>query len=213
MGKIVLVGAGGHALSVIDSIHSNQEYEIVGITDIGYSVGEKILGYPILGSDSVLKSVFDSGVNSAFITVGSIGNTTLRGNLYFMLKSIGFLLPNIIDNSSNIGSEVVLGEGIFVGKKTIVNPKSTIRDMAIINTGAIIEHGCWVNQFTHIGPGAVLCGDVKIGAHTHIGANATLIQGVNIGDNSLIGAGSIVVHDLPSKVIAYGNPCKVVMNR
>jgi len=211
--KIVLVGAGGHALSVIDSIQSNQKYEIVGITELGYVVGEKVLGYKILGNDAILKSVFDSGVQYAFITVGSIGNTSLRKNLYSMLKSIGFLLPCIIDNSSNIGSDVWLGEGIFVGKNAIVNTKSTIGDMAIINTGAIIEHGCCINEFTHIGPGAVICGDVKIGASTHVGANATIIQGVTIGDNSMIGAGSIVVHDVPSKVIAYGNPCKVVRNK
>ena len=213
MKKIVLVGAGGHALSVIDSIQSNQEYEIVGITELGYVVGEKVLGYKILGNDAILKSVFDSGVKYAFITVGSIGNTSLREKLYLMLKSKGFSLPAIIDNSANIGSEVGLGEGIYVGKNTVVNAKSTIRDMAIINTGAIIEHGCSIDEFTHIGPGAVICGDVKIGVRTHVGANATVIQGVNIGDNTMIGAGSIVVHDVPSKVIAYGNPCKVVSNK
>jgi len=212
MKKIVLVGAGGHALSVIDSIQSNQDYEIVGITELDYVVGKEILGYKILGNDAILDSVFDSGVKYAFITVGSIGDTSLRERLYFMLKSKGFTLPTIIDNSANIGSEVGLGEGIYVGKNTVVNAKSTIRDMAIINTGAIIEHGCCINEFTHIGPGAVICGDVKIGASTHVGANATVIQGVTIGDNSMIGAGSIVVHDVPSKVIAYGNPCKEVRN-
>ena len=213
MKKIVLVGAGGHALSVIDSIQSNKEYEIVGITELGYVVGEKVLGYEILGNDAILKSVFDSGVKYAFITVGSIGNTSLREKLYLMLKSNGFILPAIIDNSSNIGSDVSLGEGIYAGKNSVVNAKSTIGDMAIINTSALIEHSCCVDKFTHIGPGAVICGDVKIGAFTHVGANSTVIQGINIGDHSLIGAGSIVVHDVPSRVIAYGNPCKVVRNK
>jgi len=210
--KIVLVGAGGHALSVIDSIKSNGEYEIVGITELGYVVGKKVLGYEIIGNDNILKSVFDSGVQYAFVTVGSIGNTSLRQKLFYVLKDKGFILPAIIDTSSSIGSDVWLGEGVYIGKNTVVNAKVTIGDMAIINTGAIIEHGCCIDEFTHIGPGAVICGDVKIGACTHVGANATVIQGVNIGDNSIIGAGSIVVRDVPSKVIAYGNPCKVVRN-
>lgn len=213
MEKIVLVGAGGHALGVIDSIQSGGEYDIIGITDLSYVVGGKILGYKVLGSDAILTSVFDSGVRNAFITVGSIGNTSLREKLYCLLKSIGFILPAIIDHSSNIESHVVLGEGIYVGKNTIVNAMSTIGDMAIINTGAIIEHSCYINEFTHIGPGAVICGDVKIGSFTHIGANSTVIQGVNIGDHSIIGAGSIVIHDVPSKVIAYGHPCKVVRDK
>lgn len=212
MRKIVLVGAGGHALSVIDSIQSNRKYEIVGITDLGYVVGEKVLGYEVIGNDAILKSVFDNGVKYAFVTVGSVGNTFLREKLFYMLKRIGFSLPVIVDTSSNIGSDICLGEGAYFGKNTLVNSKSSIGDMAIINTGAIIEHSCCINEFTHIGPGAVICGDVKIGARTHIGANATVIQGVNIGDNSIIGAGSIVVRNVPSKVIAYGNPCKVVRN-
>ena len=212
MNKIVLVGAGGHALSVIDSIQSNGEYEIVGITDAGAVVGEKVLDYEVIGNDAILNSVFDSGVKYAFVTVGSIENTSLRKKLFCMLKDIGFIIPAIVDTSSNIGSDVWLGEGAYVGKNTVVNTKSIIGDMAIINTGAIIEHCCSIDEFTHIGPGAVICGDVKIGARTHVGANATVIQGVIIGDNSMIGAGSIVVKNVPSKVIAYGNPCKVVRN-
>lgn len=212
MEKIVLVGAGGHALSVIDTIQSNREYEIVGITDLGYVVSEKVLGYEVIGNDAILRSVFDIGVKYAFITVGSIENTFLREKLFCMLKVIGFTLPAIIDSSLNIGSGVSVGEGVFIGRNTVVNAMSTIGDMAIINTGAIVEHGCSIDEFTHIGPGAVICGDVKIGARTLVGANATVIQGVKIGNDSIIGAGSIVVHDVPSKVVVFGNPCKVVRN-
>ncbi|MCO1601328.1 acetyltransferase [Desulfosporosinus nitroreducens] len=212
MEKIVLVGAGGHALSVIESIQSKEEYEIVGITDAGAVVGKKILGYEVIGKDPILKSVFNSGVMYAFVTVGSIGNTSLREKLLYMLKDIGFTLPAIIDPSSNIGSDVSVGEGVFIGRNTVVNAKSIIGDMAIINTGAIIEHSCCIDKFTHIGPGAVICGDVKISARTHVGANSTVIQGVNIGNDSIIGAGSIVIRDVPSKVVAFGNPFKVVRN-
>jgi FlaA1/EpsC-like NDP-sugar epimerase len=125
--KIVLVGAGGHALSVIDIIQAKGDYEIIGITDLGSGLGEKVLGYEILGNDAILKSVFDSGVMYAYISVGSIGNNSLREKLYLMLKSKGFILPAIIDNSSNIGSDVWLGEGIYVGKNTVVNAKNTSR--------------------------------------------------------------------------------------
>lgn len=208
MKKIVLVGAGGHALSVIDSIQSKGDFEIVGITESGHKARERILGCEILGGDSVLKSVFESGVRYAFITVGSIGDTALRQKLFLMLKSHGFILPPVIDSSAKIGSNVWLGEGIYIGKNVIINPKAAIKNMAIINSGAIIEHGCLINEFSHVAPGAVLCGDVNIGCHTHVGANATVIQGVNIGDNCMIGAGSNVVRDVPNGVIAYGNPCK-----
>jgi acetyltransferase-like isoleucine patch superfamily enzyme len=51
---------------------------------------------------------------------------------------------------------------------------------------------------------------VDIGCNVWIGMNSTVMPGVSIGDNSVIGAGSVVTRSIPSGVIAYGNPCRVV---
>lgn len=51
---------------------------------------------------------------------------------------------------------------------------------------------------------------VHIGNNVWIGAGAVILPGVNIGDNSVIGAGSIVTKDIPSNVVAVGNPCRVL---
>ncbi len=50
---------------------------------------------------------------------------------------------------------------------------------------------------------------VKIGNRVWIGANSVVLPGVTIGDNSVIGAGSVVNRDIPSNLVAFGNPCKV----
>ena len=42
------------------------------------------------------------------------------------------------------------------------------------------------------------------------GAGAIILPGITIGDNVVIGAGSIVTKDIPSNVVAVGNPCKVI---
>ena len=49
-----------------------------------------------------------------------------------------------------------------------------------------------------------------IGNNVWIGGGAIIMPGVTIGNNVVIGAGSIVTKDIPSNVIAYGNPCRVV---
>lgn len=51
---------------------------------------------------------------------------------------------------------------------------------------------------------------VIIGNNVWIGGGAIIMPGVTIGDNVVIGAGSVVTKDIPSNVIAYGVPCKVV---
>lgn len=51
---------------------------------------------------------------------------------------------------------------------------------------------------------------VHIGNRVWIGAGAIILPGVTIGDDSVIGAGSVVTKDIPSGVVAVGNPCRVL---
>lgn len=51
---------------------------------------------------------------------------------------------------------------------------------------------------------------VIIGNDVWIGGNVIINPGVKIGNNVVIGSGSVVVKDIPSNVVAAGNPCKVI---
>lgn len=51
---------------------------------------------------------------------------------------------------------------------------------------------------------------VEIGSDVFIGARTIVLKGVKIGEGTVIGAGSVVSENLPSKVVAAGNPCRVV---
>lgn len=51
---------------------------------------------------------------------------------------------------------------------------------------------------------------IKVGNNVWFGGNVCVLPGVTIGDNVVIGAGSVVNKDIPSNVVAVGNPCKVV---
>ena len=207
--KIILLGAGGHCQVIIDSILGSNKYEIVGIVDRPQSVGKNVLGVPIVGSDLDLQSIYDSGINNAFIAIGSIGNPKKRIELYQTINKIGFRLPNIIDETAIIAHNVKMGFGNYLGKRTIVNIGTKIGNMCIINSGAIVEHENTISDFAHIAPGATLCGNVYIGTKTHVGSGSVIIQGIKIGHDCLIGAGSTVIRNIPDEVKAYGVPAKI----
>lgn len=51
---------------------------------------------------------------------------------------------------------------------------------------------------------------ITVGDDVWIGGNTVVLPGVSIGSGSVIGAGSVVVSDIPSGVVAFGNPCRPV---
>lgn len=51
---------------------------------------------------------------------------------------------------------------------------------------------------------------ITIGDDVWIGGNVCIMPGITIGDNVVIGAGSVVTKDIPSNVVAVGNPCRVI---
>ena len=58
--------------------------------------------------------------------------------------------------------------------------------------------------------GALIPGSITIGNRVWIGGGTIILPNVHIGDDTVIGAGSIVTHDIPSGVVAVGNPCRVL---
>lgn len=53
---------------------------------------------------------------------------------------------------------------------------------------------------------------IVVGDNVWFGGNVVVVPGVTIGSNVVIGAGSVVTKDIPSNVVAVGNPCKVIKN-
>lgn len=51
---------------------------------------------------------------------------------------------------------------------------------------------------------------IAVGNNVWIGGGVSILPGVTIGDNTVIGAGSVVTKNIPSGVIAAGNPCRVI---
>jgi sugar O-acyltransferase (sialic acid O-acetyltransferase NeuD family) len=212
--KLLLIGGGGHCKSVLDSILALNEYSEIGIIEKNdNNCGESILEIPIIGCDDDLSKLYQDGFHYAFVTVGSIGEPSLRIKLYKMLEQIGFKIPNIIDLTAVVSREVKMERGIFIGKNVVINVGTSIKDGSIINTASTIDHDCIINQFSHIASGAVLCGKVEVGENTHIGAGSVIKQQIKIGANSIIGMGSVVLKDIGDNLIAYGNPCVMIRKK
>lgn len=210
--KIVLIGGGGHCKVVISILKKLDNFEIVGIVD-NYKVESFISGIKIIGTDDDLKDIYKSGIHNALITVGSIKDNTKRCRLFNMAKEISYKFPVIISSEAIVDKSVRVDEGTVTMPGCTINIDSSIGKNCILNTGAIVEHDCKIGDYCHIAPGAHISGSVNIGELSFIGIGATIIQGIKIGKNVTIGAGSVIIKDIPDRVIALGNPAKIIKNK
>ena len=60
--------------------------------------------------------------------------------------------------------------------------------------------------------GLELASPIIINDNVWLGGGVIVSPGVTIGANTTIGAGSVVTKDIPSNVVAAGNPCRVLRN-
>ncbi len=110
------------------------------------------------------------------------------------------------------------GNNISIGENFYANYNCVILDCAEVKIGDNVMLAPNVSIFTAGHPidahkrnqGWEYAIPVTIGNNVWIGGNTVINPGITIGDNSVIGAGSVITKNIPSMVIAAGNPCKVI---
>ncbi len=109
------------------------------------------------------------------------------------------------------GSNIALGEQVFF------NFTCVVLDVCSVRVGSFTLFGPTVQIYTAMHPlNAELRRreefgkPVEIGSDVWVGGGAIILPGVHIGSGAVIGAGSVVTRDVPEKVFAAGNPCRVI---
>jgi len=189
MEKILLIGGGGHAKSVIDVIEQEGRFEIAGIVEKFIGESHSVLDYEIIGTDDELPCLREH-YDYAIVTVGQIESAKLRIKLYTRLKELGFNLPAVISPLAYISKHATLGEGTVVMHHALVNAGAKVGNNCIINSKALVEHDAVVESHCHISTGAILNGDVYVKEKSFVGSGVTTKQGALL--EGFIKAGSII---------------------
>ena len=87
---------------------------------------------------------------------------------------------------------------IYVGDDTMFGPNVTLATAGHPIAPELRGRGLQFNM------------PIRIGKRCWLGAGVIVMPGVTIGDDTVIGAGSVVTKDIPSGVVAVGNPCRVL---
>jgi acetyltransferase-like isoleucine patch superfamily enzyme len=144
----------------------------------------------------------------------------------------------IIYAGSTIGSNLETGHNTIIREENTIGDHFSIWNNSVVDYGCTIGSNVkihcsiYIAQFTVIEDDVFLAPGVKIANDYHpgcpdsrecmrgpilkrgcrIGVNVTILPYVTIGEGTLVGSGSVVTRDLPSNVVAYGNPARIMGN-
>lgn len=110
------------------------------------------------------------------------------------------------------------GYQIRVGDRTFINYGAVILDCAAVTIGDDVQIGPSVQLLTATHPleasarrtGYESAAPITIGFGAWLGGGVIVCPGVTVGDETVVGAGAVVTADLPPRVLAYGNPARII---
>lgn len=141
-------------------------------------------------------------------------NVRLDSGVVFTPFSLKLSLENGRRRRMKIKAGLIIEDDVDIGANCVLN--YGVEKDTIIHKGVYIGHLSSVGHDAEIGEHTVLsahvciCGEAKIGKWCYIAPQSVVKPRVTIGDYTMIGMGSVVNNDIPSGVIAYGSPCKVI---
>ena len=192
MKPLLLIGAGGHARSLIDLIETQGEWHIHGLIGLPEQVGSTVLSYPVIGTDDDLPTL-RSTFPAALLAIGQLPDPAPRQRLASQLKHLDFLCPVVISPHAVVSCHASLGEGSVVAHGAIVNAGAAVGVHCTVNTRALVEHDALIGDHCHLSTGTLVNGGVQMGASCFIGSGAILREGLHLPAGTVISAGKRVM--------------------
>jgi len=213
MKNIVIIGASGHGGVVLDCIEKEGKYNVVGFIDSFKKIGISQNGYPVLGTEFDLPYIMSAyNVQGGIIAVGDNWSRKLLAD---RITSIipDFIFIKSIHPSAIIAKNVIVGRGTVIMPGAVINSGSVVGNFCIINTNSSLDHDGIIGDYSSLAPRASTGGNLILGCFSAVCLGVNIIENIEIGDHSVVGAGALVVNHIPSKVVAFGAPAKIMRKR
>jgi sugar O-acyltransferase (sialic acid O-acetyltransferase NeuD family) len=211
--RVVVFGAGGQAKKVVEALTLGGQHEVAGFIDDGKEPGMGWFGHAVLGSTAELPDLCARhGIEAGIV---SVGDNFARGRMVAEAERTlpGFAWASAIHPSASIGGGCRIGKGAMLLTGAVVQPDAVVGDHSSLDTGASLDHDSVLGDFASLAPNVATGGGCHVGDYAALLLGASVAHARRIGAHTVVGAGSVVVHDLPDHVVAYGVPARSVRAR
>ena len=120
--------------------------------------------------------------------------------------------PLVIHNAGEDYRNLIIGSHCYFGREVFFD----LKEKVLIGDRVTLSMRVTLITHTDVGDSdtklaiPITQAPIRIDSGAYLGANVTVLQGVKIGAGAAVGAGSVVLHDVPARMLAAGHPAKVI---
>ena len=197
----VVLGAGGHARSVVDVLERRGERVVAVAGDAGGH------DWHVDAVDTDPDALDRAEVGNHHVVV-AVGHNPVRVRLVHEVLSRGLTAPPLVATTATVAARSVVGDGCVVLEHAHVGPDARLGLAVVVNTAAVVEHDCRLDDGVHVAPGAAVLGGVTVGPGTFVGSGARVLPGLTVGAGVTIGAGAVVTDHVADGETVVGVPAR-----
>ena len=168
---------------------------------------------PINGAEifTLFEFIANFPVANAKIII-ALGEPKYRQALRDKVVASGYKLQTLIHPTAFVGSKTLIGEGTIIQFGCFVSCNVKVGDNVLLQPYSCVGHDSTIDRDSVVSTFVALSGSCKVGERAYIGAGVPVKEKITIGADSIVGMGSVVLRDIPEKVIALGNPARAMKN-
>jgi sugar O-acyltransferase (sialic acid O-acetyltransferase NeuD family) len=185
MKRLVIIGAGGHGRAVAEIVLATRQYQLAGFLDDASPRLGRLWDLPVFGPTSAIEECR----TQADAVIVAIGNNRVRENAHVSLRRAGFEIATVIHPRAIVSARAMVGCGCTIMMGALVGTEAELGEGVILNTGAVVDHHCRVEDFGHVGTNASMAGGSVLGRGAWMQAGSALGYGVRIPAGGVLDPG------------------------
>lgn len=209
---LVLLGAGGTALEVIDLVSAlnarGERFDLVAALDDDRARwGGQIRDVPVTGGLETAREF----AHALFVnTLGSPRSYRRRPETVGALGIPDDRFATLVHPLADVSPLAWVSAGCLVFGFSVLAAGSRLGRHVTVLPHSVVHHGASVGDWSILASHTVLAGDARVGECCYIGAGARVIQNGRVGDGALVGMGSVVIREVPAGATVAGNPARAL---
>jgi sugar O-acyltransferase (sialic acid O-acetyltransferase NeuD family) len=209
--QLLILGAGGNSLGVVDAIEAGASqgeaaWTIAGfLDDLPENRDRRVLGYPIQGTIEDARKFPDCLLVNG---ISSVASFRKREAIAARCGANPERFATVIHPAAVVSARAKVGRGCVILANSVICPEAVLEDHVLILQGSTVNHHARVGSHATLSAGVTLLGYVDIGRSAFIGGGASVAPYVKVGSGALVGLGSVVIRDVESGSVVAGNPAR-----